>query len=69
MDFHRQKCSVLTVVRSRSPLLSDYALKGIKLCTEKSLKYLEVELRVDLSWKVHIDRVTKKANNMLGVPT
>jgi hypothetical protein len=66
MDFHPQKCSVLRVTRSRSPFLTDYTLKGTKLCTEQSSKYLGVDLQTDLSWKTHIDRVTKKANNMLG---
>ena len=66
MDFHPQKCSVLRVTRSRSPFIGDYTLKGIKLAEEKSSKYLGVDIQSDLSWKTHIDRVTKKANNMLG---
>ena len=64
MDFHSQKCSVLRV--TRSPFLTDYTLKGTKLCIEQSSKYLGVDLQTDLSWKTYIDRVTKKANTLLG---
>ena len=56
----------MRVTRARSPLCCSYTLKGITLSTETTTKYLGVDLHSELSWKTHIDRVTKKANNMLG---
>ena len=32
----------------------------------ETLKYLGVDLQTTLSWKTHIDRISKKANSMLG---
>ena len=66
MDFHPLKCSVLRVSRSRHPIQTDYTLKGIKLTEDQTSKYLGVDLQADLAWASHIDRVTKKANSMLG---
>ena len=66
MDFHPQKCSVLRVTRSRSPSLKDYILKGTTLQLDSTTKYLGVDLQTNLSWNSHINRVTKKANSMLG---
>ena len=66
MEFHPQKCSVLRVSRSRSPIIHSYKLKGHILITENTTKYLGVDLQTTLSWKTHIDRISKKANSMLG---
>ena len=46
MEFHPQKCSVLSVSRSRSPIRHSYKLNGHILITEDTAKYLE--LGVDL---------------------
>jgi hypothetical protein len=61
MDFHPDKCSTLHVTRSRTPILQDYILKGHKLTSEASSKYLGVELHSDMSWRSHIDKTVKKA--------
>jgi hypothetical protein len=66
MDFHPDKCSTLHVTRSRTPILQDYILKGHKLTSEASSKYLGVELHSDMSWRSHIDKTVKKANSTLG---
>jgi hypothetical protein len=66
MDFHPDKCSTLHVTRSRKPILQDYILKGHKLTSEASSKYLGVELHSDMSWRSHIDKTVKKANSTLG---
>jgi hypothetical protein len=67
MDFHPDKCSTLHVARSRTPILQDYILKGHKLTSEASSKYLGVELHSDMSWRSHIDKTVKKANSTLGI--
>ena len=65
MAFHLQKCSVLSVTRSRTPTRFNYQLKGHVLELQDSTKYLGVDLQSSLSWKNHIDRISKKANSML----
>ncbi|MCG8031679.1 MAG: reverse transcriptase family protein, partial [Candidatus Thiodiazotropha taylori] len=66
MEFHPQKCNILSVTRARSPIQHPYVLKGHLLELQDSSKYLGVDLQASLSWKNHIDRVTKKANSTLG---
>ena len=66
MEFHPQKCSVLSVTRSRSPIKHPYKLKGHILEVQDCTKYLGVDLQSSMSWKNHIDRITKKANSTLG---
>ena len=66
MCFHPEKCSVLRVTRSRSPVLHDCSLKGQILQAESHSKYLGVDLTVSLSWNTHIDRIVKKGDSMLG---
>ena len=65
-EFHPQKCSVLRVSRSKPPISHPYKLKGPILITENTTKYLGVDLQTTLSWKTHIDRISKKTNSMLG---
>ena len=65
MEFHPQKCSVLRVSRSRSPISHPYNLKGHILIAEDTTKYLGVDLKTTLSWKTHIVRISKKFNSML----
>ena len=66
MEFHPQKCSVLSVTRSRSLIKHLYKLKGHILEVQDCTKYLGVDLQLSMSWKNHIDRITKKANSTLG---
>ena len=66
MAFHPQKCSVLSITRARSPITFSYQLKGHVLELQDSTKYLGVDVQSSLSWKTHIDRISKKSNSMLG---
>ena len=56
------------VYRAKSPMTFSYRLKGTVLAEEETSKYLGVDLQNNLSWNqhVHVSRVTKKANSMLG---
>ena len=67
MAFHPQKCSVLSVTRSRTPIRFNYQMKGHILELQDSTKYLGLDLHSSLSWKTHIDMISKKANSMFGV--
>ena len=64
MEFHPQKCSVLSISKARDPRTFQYQLKGVTLEEEQSSKYLRVDIQSNLSWKNHISRITKKSNSM-----
>jgi hypothetical protein len=66
MEFHPQKCSLLRITRSKTPKQFQYHLKGVTLTEDRTSKYLGVDLESNLAWRRHIDRTSKKANNMLG---
>ena len=66
MEFHPEKCNVLSCTTSRNPVRFNYKLKGHTLEHVDSSKYLGVDIRDDLNWKDHITRVTNKANSMVG---
>ena len=66
MEFHPKKCNVLSCTTARKPFHYDYTLKGHTLAYEQTSKYLGVDLTSNLSWHPHIDRITKKACNMIG---
>ena len=66
MEFHPQKCSYLRISRSRKPKTYKYIIKGVTLAEKTSAKYLGVEIQSNLAWNNHIDRVTKKSNNLSG---
>jgi len=66
MEFHPQKCTYLRVSRAKQPGCFQYQLKGTTLAEESSTKYLGVDFQSNLSFKNHVNRISKKANNMLG---
>ena len=66
MDFHPEKCSILSVSRLQQPHQFRYKLKGHVLELTTSSKYLGVNLTSNLNWTNHIDKCTKKANSVLG---
>ena len=59
MEFHPQKCSVMNVSRARSTIRYPHRLKEHILKTQAVTKYLGVDLQSTLSWKPHIDRISK----------
>ena len=66
MEFHPQKCSVLSCTRAHKPKSYAYTLKGHTLEHQSTSKYLGVDITSKLTWDTHINRVTKKASSMLG---
>ena len=54
MKFHPQKCSVLSITRSKSPKIHNYKLHGHTLESESSSKYLGVTIDNKLCWNTHI---------------
>ncbi|KAK3108532.1 hypothetical protein FSP39_010045 [Pinctada imbricata] len=66
MEFHPNKCSVLTVSKKRRPAKWNYTLHGHTLQHETSAKYLGVTITSDMNWASHINAVTSKANRTIG---
>ncbi len=66
MEFHPEKCQVLTVTRKRTTQLHDYTLHGHILERVDEAKYLGVTLTKDLRWNRHTDSITTKANRSLA---
>jgi len=67
MEFHPDKCEVITISRKRNPVQYPYTLNGHQL---KHIRY-QVGLpwcpdNHDFRWDKHIDYITSKANSTLG---
>ena len=68
MQFNPSKCTIMSMISSRRKAkLFDYFLCGHKLQRVTSNPYLGVELTENLSWNMHIDKIVKKANSVLGL--
>ena len=60
------KCQVVKVTGSKSPIKSEYILHCQVLETVTCARYLGVDIRSNISWTSHIDRVVGNANRSLG---
>ena len=63
MEFHPQKCQILHITKKRKPIKVPYKIHGHTLEEVDSAKYLGINIHKTLSWNLHINTVTKKANN------
>ena len=66
MEFHPQKCQVLTITKKRTNIQKDYSIHNIKLERKNSAKYLGVTIDDQINWKEHITNTCKKANGTLS---
>ena len=66
MEFNASKCDVLTVTNKRSPIATNYILRGQALKNVKSAKYSGITITNDLKWNTHIDNIRAKAKRTLG---
>jgi hypothetical protein len=67
MSFNIKKCAVMTITRKRKPSLYQYSLSGENLTRVDKHDYLGVTISEDLRWGNHINKVTRKASQTLGL--
>ncbi len=67
MTFNPDKCFSMTISKSRSPTRTTYSLRGHPLDIVDTAKYLGVTIDSKLRWKPHINIITNRANNILGL--
>ena len=63
MLFNPDKYEVIRITKKRKPIGANYTIHGKELRHTKNAKYLGVLISDNLSWNVHVDTVTKNANN------
>ena len=66
MSFHPSKCKLLRITNKRNPILGDYVIHDKILESVETAKYLGVMLHKKLTWKPHVNMITKKANQTRG---
>jgi len=66
MAFNPDKCEVIHINTKRKPIPNIYSIHGTVLNTTDNVKYLGVTIFSNLSWKKHIDNITKKANSTMS---
>ena len=65
MEFHPDKCTVLTISKKKNPILHTYKLHEHVLKHVDSAKYLGCTVNKDLNWGEHIINITNKTNRNL----
>jgi hypothetical protein len=66
MQFHPDKCEVISISRKKNPEVHDYTIHGHQLKHVNSVKYLGLTISHDLRWNKHVDKVVSKSNNTLN---
>jgi len=66
MQFHPDKCNVLSITRKKHPIKYNYILHNQVLQHVTSVKYLGITFNSDLTFGEHITNITNKANSTIG---
>ena len=66
MEFHPDKCQVLTITNKTSPIKSDYFIHDKLLKETNHARYLGVTIDSKLNWIEQNSSLCKKANSILG---
>ena len=66
MSFNPEKCYVLRIPSSRSPIITNYKLGDSILQDTNQHTYLGVDIQSDLKWDTHINCITASASKTLG---
>ena len=63
MEFNPDKCEVIRITNRRRVTEATYYIHGKSLNRVDAVKYLGVNLHEKLSWRPHVDMITRKANS------
>lgn len=66
MNFHPDKCFVMTITNKRSQIRHEYDINGQSLKHVDSIPYLGVHLNNTLTWEHHVNYIVGKANRTLA---
>jgi hypothetical protein len=66
MSFNADKCFIITAGTKNTKINFEYKIHNQDLEKVPHSKYLGVTLSKNLSWKPHINNITKKSNKTLG---
>ena len=66
MAFNPDKCEVLRVTNKKKIVDVHYSIHGTTLHTVDADTYLGMTIQGSLSWKTHVNNISKKANSTLG---
>jgi len=66
MNFHPDKCNVLSITKNRKPRIFNYRLRHHTLEHVPAAKYLGLNITSDLKWTQHINSICGKANSTIG---
>ena len=67
MTINTKKCKIMRITRKKSPLGGEYNIEGQPSECVNVYKDLGLFTASDLSWNQHVDRITAKANRVLGL--
>ena len=62
MEFHPQKCQVMSITNKRSPYKHTYQIHNISLQKVNKAKYLGITIDDKLTYKQHISDISSKAH-------
>ena len=66
MEFHPQKCQVITISNKHSKIKAQYNIHNVELEHTDAAKYLGITIDSTLKWSEHINNTCRKANNTLA---
>ena len=66
MDLNQSKCTVMSITRNVSPVISSYMLQNAPVQRNDAQKDLGILVCKDLKWNCHVLEAASKANRMLG---
>ena len=67
MQFNVDKCHLMRFTRRRNITDTQYHLGGSQLSSVTKYPYLDLAFSNDMSWQKQFDKITSKANRMLGL--
>ena len=67
MEFNMKKGKLMHITKRKTPIHSDLHLNNDILNLTSELRNLGLVTKCNLSWTTHIDKISNKANKILGL--